>query len=150
MFFRILVPLDGSSMAEKALDPAVSMARAFGGNLRLVRVAPGMVSSDYIVDIHLHDTVIRQELVRVEEYLEKIRARYSEQALTVVTRVLEAGDPAQRILEEVQADPVDLIVLTSHGRTGITRLMLGSVAEHVARQATCPVLIVRQQESESP
>lgn len=151
MFFRILVPLDGSIRAEGALEPAVAMARAFGGNLRLVRVCPGPVSADYTVNVHLHEAVERREHAQLEQYLEEVRSRYSEQGLTVVTRLLEAGDPAERILEEVQSDPVDLIVLTSHGRTGVARFMLGSVAEHLSRRATCPVLIVRQPEvSESP
>jgi len=143
MFFRILVPLDGSTQAESALGPAVAMARAFGGTLRLVRVFPGPVSSDYVVNVHLHESVERREHEQMEQYLERVRARYSEQGLMVVTRLLEAGDPAQRILQEVQSDPVDLIVLSSHGRSGVARLLLGSVAEHIAREAPCPVLIIR-------
>ncbi len=149
MFFRILVPLDGSPRAECALEPAVAMARAFGGNLRLVRVCPGPVSADYIVDIHLHEAVAHREREQMQQYLESVRSRYSEQGLVVVTRLLETGDPARRILEEVQADPVDLIVLTSHGRSGVARLVLGSVAEHISREASCPVLIVRAGEKEA-
>lgn len=143
MFFRILVPLDGSSRAEEALEPAAALARAFGGNLRLVRVCPGPVSADYIVDVHMHQALERRERANLEQYLEKARSPYSEHGLTVVTRLLEAGDPAEQLLEEIQADPVDLIVMTSHGRSGIARFVLGSVAERISRHATCPVLIIR-------
>ena len=143
MFYRILVPLDGSLEAEAALEPAAALARAFGGNLRLVRVCPPPVSSDYIVDIHMHEAVARREHARLNEYLERVRKRYSDHGLTVVTRLLEAGDPAQQILAEVKADPVDVIVLTSHCRAGVARMLLGSVAEHISRQAPCPVLIFR-------
>jgi nucleotide-binding universal stress UspA family protein len=143
MFFRILVPLDGSKAAEAALEPAAALARAFHGNLRLVRVCPGPVSLDSIVDMQLHEAVARRERERLEKYLEKTRLKYSQSGLTVVTRLLEEGDAAQRILEEIRADPVDLVVLSSHGRTGVARLLLGSVAEHICRRATCPVLIIR-------
>lgn len=143
MFFRILVPLDGSSAAEAALEPAAAMARAFGGNLRLVRVCPGAISADYVVDVQLHEAVDRREREKMEEYLEKTRLKYSQGGLTVVTRLLDEGDAAHRILEEIKADPVDLVVLSSHGRSGVARLLLGSVAEHISRHATCPVMIVR-------
>lgn len=143
MFFRILVPLDGSAQAESALEPAATLARTFAGGLHLVRVCPGPISADYIVDVHLHEAVARREREQMEKYLEEAAARYRDQGLTVVTRLLEAGDPGERVLEDVEQHAVDLIVLSSHGRSGVARMVLGSVAEHISRKAPCPVLIIR-------
>lgn len=143
MFKSILVPLDGSPMAESALEPALAMAQAFSSNINLVRVLPRSNSADYIVDINLHQSVHQREHAQIEEYLETVALRCSKQGATVNTHLLEAGDPAERIREYTETTLTDLIVLSSHGRTGLARVVLGSVAEHISRTAVCPVMIIR-------
>ncbi|MBS2038849.1 universal stress protein [bacterium] len=148
MFSRILVPVDGSSIAEQALESAVKLAKTFGASLHLVQVAPGPVSGDYIVDVHLHEAVLRRERERLQTHLDKLGDQLTQTGLSVTTRLLEPGTPGPELVAEIERDPVDLVVMTSHGRTGVARMFLGSVAEYVARHAPCPTLIVRPKKDE--
>jgi len=145
MFKRILVPLDGSSRAEQALPAAVRIARASAGSIVLLQVvnppidygaglAPvAMITEDYV------DAVIAEE----HSYLSGIAQ--SDVCRGVRTQAeVQFGLPAQQILGVAESQAVDLIFMGSHGRTGVTRWMLGSVAEQVISQSTVPVLVVRE------
>ena len=146
MFKRILVPLDGSELAECALDPALAIARAADAELLLLSVptyhhmvAPaatgyGMVVTDQIVDLG-HDDA--------QSYLMNLvhQARCSD--CRIRTLVIE-GDVAGCIVDTAAAEKVDLIIMTTHGYSGFTRWMLGSITERVLRGAPCPVLVVRE------
>lgn len=143
MFFKILVPLDGSRHSEAALQSASFMARAFNAELKLVTVEevatpiyPGEVDPEMLVDL-------RKD---AQAYLDSRAHHLRQEGCSVSTKVLTAGPPADRILDEVQHEKTDLIVVGSHGRTGLSRLLLGSVSEKLARHAPCPVMITRLQE----
>lgn len=148
MFQRILVPLDGSAQAERAVPLAARLARATGGSLVLLRAVT-----------HSHDAIISvlQSPDKVEANLEAQHA----QAVSYLTHLantpeladlgtaLEVTDsyPAQTILSAARLEQVDSIVLCSHGTTGLTHWALGSVAQKVARQSRVPVLLLREQSS---
>lgn len=143
MFFKILVPLDGSKYSEAALQSASFMARAFNADLKLVTVEeiampiyPGEVDRQMLVDLQKDS----------QAYLDSMAHQLRQEGCCVTTVVLPPGPPADRILDEVKRERTDLIVVGSHGRTGLTRLLLGSVAEKLARHAPCPVMIARLQE----
>ncbi len=143
MFFKIVVPLDGSPCSESALRSASFMARAFNAELKLVTVEdialpiyPGEVDAEMISDVQKNH----------EAYLNRRAHELREEGCCVTIAVLKPGPPADRILDEVHRERADLIVVGSHGRTGLTRVLLGSVAEKLARQAPCPVMIARLQE----
>ncbi|MFN8613617.1 MAG: universal stress protein [Vulcanimicrobiota bacterium] len=143
MFFKIAVPLDGSAHSEAALKSASFMARAFNAELKLITVEevatpiyPGEVDPEMLVDL-------RRD---AQAYLDSRAHQLRQEGCCVTTAVLTAGPPADRILEEVQREKTDLIVVGSHGRTGLPRLLLGSVSERLARHAPCPVMIARLQE----
>ncbi len=145
MFQHILVPLDGSSMVEQALPIAARLARASGGTITLLRVNEVLAS---FVPSLSPAPVVTQELVEAELsassiYLEEIVKNDLLQGIPTRTTVA-LGIPANIILSTVEAGHCDMIVMNSHGRTGFTRWMLGSVAEKVARLSSVPVLIVRQ------
>ena len=135
---RILIPLDGSKLAEQALTQALDLTRDRDATLVLVRAAmaptwPGMDPTDH--QVH----VVRE----AEEYLE---ARKKDLAARGVHRVQTSvwyGTPAPAIVEAARAGKVDVIVMTTHGRSGLGRLVLGSVAEAVLRGTTTPILLVR-------
>jgi nucleotide-binding universal stress UspA family protein len=135
---RILVPLDGSLLAETALATAVDMARTFGARLQLLRAAqahtmPGVDPTDAEV----------KAVQEAEAYLAEVQARLARAGTTNLETTVWYGPPAVAIVEAAQFRTVDLIVMTTHGRTGLGRLILGSVAESVLRGSVTPVLLLR-------
>jgi nucleotide-binding universal stress UspA family protein len=139
-----MVPLDGSKEAEAALEQAKFLASAQQGKIVLVQSCPGPITADYGLDTLLLQPPLEQDRELVAKYLDSVKVRLEQEGLSVETRVLDSGDPAHRILEELEQRPVDLIVLTTHGRSGLSRFLMGSVAEKVARHAPCPVFLVRR------
>ncbi len=131
---KILVPLDGSTLAESAIAKAVEMAPPGGATLVLMRVAepfPGVSPTDAQIDL------IRE----AETYLAGVAARLAQQGFTKVETSVWYGPAAEAIVDA--ARKADVIVMTTHGRGGLSRLIVGSVAESVLRGTTVPILIVR-------
>jgi nucleotide-binding universal stress UspA family protein len=142
MITRILVPLDGSALAESALPVAAQLTRALGGALILFRaydVPP--------TDVPL--SVIEAQARQADTYLAEVVLRPDLVGLRVETRTL-GGAAARGILDAVQEYQADLLVMSSHGRSGFTRLALGSVAEHVIRHAPVPVLVLHRPREGEP
>jgi nucleotide-binding universal stress UspA family protein len=142
MFKRVLVPLDGSARAERALAVGARIARSSGGSLLLLRVvgtsiefwpyqAPQPGQAQRTVDASLEEA---------SKYLASTAATL--EGVPTETMAL-FGPTASTILSVAYAHDVDLIVMCSHGYTGVTRWIMGSVAEKVARHATVPILILR-------
>jgi nucleotide-binding universal stress UspA family protein len=143
MLKRILVPLDGSERARQALPVAARIARDSGGSLLLFSVLQPSVTPGWQIETSLMQAESR-EAERQERQKELAWLAGSEElrGLEVKTEVVE-DLPAQAILEKARLSAADLIVLCSHGRTGITRWALGSVAQKVARHSPIPVFILR-------
>jgi nucleotide-binding universal stress UspA family protein len=137
MFQRILVPLDGSPRAERAIPAAAHIARASGGTVILVRVigtAANLWSSD----------TTQTDLTEIERYLTEIKATSNLEG--IATEIVALSGPAAfTILHAAHASQADLIVLCRHGYRGTTRMVLGSVAEKVAYHAVVPVLILNEE-----
>ena len=145
MYRRIIVPLDGSALAEQALPQAEGLARLTGAPLHLVRVidpaGPGTLGTVVLhTDALSMQLLLEEERIAAREYLERIEqdVRDRQHAVTVEYR---QGPAAQELLAITQ--PGDLLVMATHGRGGLTRWFLGSVAEAIVRRASIPVLLVR-------
>ncbi|HUK32341.1 MAG TPA: universal stress protein [Vicinamibacterales bacterium] len=139
----ILVPLDGSALAEAALPEAVRLARALHAELILLQVVPP--PSEIIQSGTMRiavDEIWSSQRQEALAYLNCLRVR-AELAGLRVHVVAELGNPAEKILEIATARDVDRIVIATHGRTGISRWMLGSVAEKVMSGADRTVVLVR-------
>lgn len=142
-FRRLLVPLDGSADAELALAPATELASAAGARLCLVRVEPWLSAMTapygYLPDLTRMDQQVAEE---AEAYLERVRGTLPKHIAADAT-VLR-GAPAGCLTEylEEQDRPVDLTVMTTHGRGGLRRLLLGSTADRLVRSGA-PVLLLR-------
>ncbi len=135
---RILVPIDFSAGSEAALEMATSLARDSGGSLILthVEIIPlSAAGGEYLYAIPEPPT---------EELLAKLNAVAVPDSQVPVERRLLAGDPADAIIRLAETEGADMIVMGTHGRRGLTRLLMGSVAEAVVRAAPCPVLTVKQ------
>jgi nucleotide-binding universal stress UspA family protein len=142
MFTSILVPLDGSSRAERALPVAARIARAEAGGIVLFRALPlPLTSASLFGQDDSSEWLLEEEVAGATAYLDELKASQVLCDLPV-TCVVKDGDPARVILEYAEAHQVDLIVLCSHGRSNLGRWILGSVADHLARYAPMPALVV--------
>ena len=148
---KIMVPVDGSDLAEAALPHAVALAGRFHASLELVRAytpspsllaasaASSMPGTGPALDPAPFIAAGRQE---ADVYLERLAASLASDHITVSHRRLDGG-AAESIVQAARNDDIDMILMTTHGRGGIGRMVLGSVADYVLRHATCPVLLVR-------
>jgi universal stress protein A len=149
MFKRILVPLDGSKLAEKALPYAGVLAQKFEAELILVRVlqlTPEIVGGPRSMVFHQEAVEDRHE---AEGYLRDRVSQLRElHLLPARTVILENPSVAAAMIDLACQEKVDLIVMSTHGRSGLSRLVHGSVAGKVLEQAPCPVFLVKASESD--
>lgn len=144
MYRRILVPLDGSELAEQALTHAVPIAKCMGGELHLARVCLSMIYVNALGggSPDFGEQVYELDRQAAQAYVEKVSQQLTSPDLPVMTAVLE-GAVAETLVDYAQTHQIDLIVMSTHGRSGLSRWVFGSVAERVLRGAHCPTLIVR-------
>ena len=134
---KILVPLDGSRLAETALGEAIELARN-SATLVLLRAAEAArVPMADPTDAQV--TVVRE----AESYLEGVAERMRAAGVADVQTSVWYGAPGEAIVEAARVREIDLIVMSTHGRSGLGRLVFGSVAETVLRGATTPILLIR-------
>jgi nucleotide-binding universal stress UspA family protein len=151
MYRKILVPLDGSATSARGLEEATGLARVTGATLVLLHVID---TYPLAVEMATPDTwqkVIEGLRKHGEGLLERARTTVQNHGVAAIERLVEfpAGRVADAILDEAKAAECDVIVMGTHGRRGITHMMLGSDAERVVHEATIPVLLVRHPEAKS-
>jgi nucleotide-binding universal stress UspA family protein len=148
MLKRILVPLDGSPRAERAIPVAARVAQASGGSIILVRVVTTSVEfwPSPVPQPALAQIAIDADIASAEEYLEAITQSTSLANIQTETVVL-FGPTAPTILTVARSYHADIIILCSHGYTGMKRWVMGSVAQKVAQYASLPVLVLRERGS---
>lgn len=126
MYKRVMVPLDGSDLAQTALNHALDICRAFSATLVLLHVRDGRKGSP--------------EASR--RYLEFVRRRYADTGVAIELVVRE-GAVADAVVRAAEEEHIDVIAMATHGRSGLQRVVYGSVAEAVLRSSSLPVLLVR-------
>jgi nucleotide-binding universal stress UspA family protein len=143
---RILVPLDGSFLAEGALPMAVMLSKKFGCRILLVRVLDGIlvprVSSYYRYAAGLIAKAREQARKDATIYLKGHQQELRQQGIDVEILVREAS-PAEAIIDIATTEQVDLIVMSTLGLGGVARWTIGSIADKVARHSPCPVMLIR-------
>jgi nucleotide-binding universal stress UspA family protein len=137
VFHRILVPLDGSGLAEAILSDVVELATQHRADVVLLRVASAhaRIGSD-LTEAQVH------AVAEAEGYLAEKEQRLAGRGIRV-SSVVRYGQPAEEILDHARTSAIDLIAMSTHGRSGVERVLLGSVAERVLREAPVPVLLRR-------
>jgi nucleotide-binding universal stress UspA family protein len=141
---HILIPLDGSALAERAIDLAVEVGRLTHAHYTLVQVVEPVYRAFLIggaeppVDVEAESAAWKQ----ASEYLDGVATRLRGQGLTVWSET-RIGSPATAILESAAVNGADLIAMSTHGRGGVARLLMGSVADKLLRGARVPLLITR-------
>jgi nucleotide-binding universal stress UspA family protein len=136
----ILVPTDGSDGAAAAIDPAVSIARSYDARLHALSVVDPMATG-----IDVRSAVLVDELEdTARSAVEAVEERATDASISTTETAVEYGTPYRGIRSYVDANDIDLVVMGTHGRSGIERYLLGSVAEKTVRTSSVPVMTVRR------
>jgi nucleotide-binding universal stress UspA family protein len=147
MYEKILAPLDGSELSECSLQHIKAVAIGCQvPEVILIRVTEpvsSLVYSGYpeMIDGNLISRLEEQSRDQAKNYIEKIAVRLKREGINVKTTVV-SGSPADEILDYVKNNKIDLIIMSTHGKSGISRFAFGSVAEKVLRHSTVPVLVI--------
>ena len=147
MYARILVPLDGSVLAERALPHAGEIARAAGSEVILLQVVQAPLGDTPEAGQSEEENAIREAATDARAYLGKIAGRLSEEKVVRTRVIVLEASPAEGILRLARNEDVDLIVMSTHGRSGISRLLMGSVAEKVMFATQRPVMLIKPERS---
>lgn len=145
---RLVVPLDGSGMAETALPAASAVAHAFEAEVLLVWVVPTVatVSGERGAAMKLMPSaaaaLLDAEAAQAATYLERVGARLREEGVKISVEV-GRGEPIRVLLDTVAKQEIDLIVIATHGRSGISAVWAGSVTSRILRYSTRPILLIR-------
>lgn len=134
-FDHILITLDGSNLAERIIEPALELAAGFGSRITLLQIRSDRDETG------AGPNKVNQADGRRDSYLDKIRARYAERGLVIGTAV-GTGSPAAAILAHVAEKDVDLVAMSTHGRSGLRKLVFGSVTEKVLCDCENAMLVV--------
>ncbi|PIV07357.1 MAG: universal stress protein [Syntrophobacterales bacterium CG_4_8_14_3_um_filter_58_8] len=145
MYQKVLVPLDGSELAECALDHVKNLVKEGSvGEVTLLNVVKVDIAWAELYGQHFDISVMREALfATARNYLAKIESRLGSEGVKVKTEFLEANRPAEAITNYAKKNGTDMIVIATHGYTGMKRLMLGSVALSVLHDSHIPVLLIR-------
>jgi nucleotide-binding universal stress UspA family protein len=144
---RMLVPLDGSALAERALPLAVSVARATQASVTLARViqasAWGGPRLGDLIAPQVITEMLEDEAREARRYLDGVANRLRTRQIAAVSTIILYGEPGAALLEAERTAQADLVVMATHGRTGLGRATMGSVADHMLRKGQAPVLLAR-------
>ncbi len=148
VFPHMVIPLDGSDLAEEVLKPASALARLMVADVTLLQAIPPVFAGGYDAGILMAPPPNVAEVTdcmkeAADKYLGDVASRLRAEGLKVTIHVAVEEYPVEAILEAVEGKPNSLVALASHGRGGVRRLLLGSVADKVVRSANVPVLVVR-------
>ncbi|MCL4504483.1 MAG: universal stress protein [Chloroflexi bacterium] len=142
MYKRILVPLDGSTVAEAILPQAQMLAECGGAEIVLLSVIPHPNYDYFIPEPALASAAHENQANECRAYLKRIADRLAGSGLQVRTELCD-GPVAEAILDYADSTGADLIAMSTHGRSGLGRWLMGSIAERVMHTAKVPVLLVR-------
>jgi len=143
-FHRILVPLDGSPLAEQALPEAVALAQATGAELLLLQVIQALDKENERILFKNEaeaQAAVAQWQTSAETYLHQVAQPIQVQKVACVCRAL-AGNVVETIIDTAETAGIDLLVISTHGRSGLRRWFYGSVTNKVLRGVSCPLLVI--------
>jgi nucleotide-binding universal stress UspA family protein len=141
----VLVPLDGSPRAEAALAPAAAVARLYNAELQLVQVVAPVV---LVTEPPTLPTGLDEELTAIrkdaaQDYLDDLAGQLRTEGVAATAMAVLGAGAAATLLELTRPGQIDLVAIATHGRSGVPRLVLGSVADKLVRAAESPVLVCR-------
>ncbi|MDO9229733.1 MAG: universal stress protein [Syntrophales bacterium] len=146
---KILVPTDFSEDSDLAFRMALSVAVTYQARIFLLHVISNTVQqnlADYCLDQGIVARVLSESIVFSNEKLQEVIDKNQQSGDIKVIPDVRKGQPYEEILKEASERKIDLIVIASHGKTGLQKYFIGSVTEKVMKEAKCPVLLIRSQE----
>ncbi len=148
-YTKVLVPLDTSDWAERALPHASEIARANNAELVLLHVIQTH-TSEYTPQVTLAgmDELSDQNTAQVKAYLQGLRNQLKIEGVKAHYAIVESRKPAETICEFASEEDIDLIVMSTHGRTGLARFLFGSIAHKIMQTVRVPVMLVRPEHAE--
>jgi len=144
MYKKILVPLDGSALAEVVLTHAKALAYSEGAEIVLLRVAANPALEFAFADPALAQSAVNQFEAEAQKYIDDLIANLKNDGYQV-SGILAEGPIAEMILQVSEDIKADTIAMSTHGRTGPTRWLIGSIADRVVRSSKVPVMLIRPQ-----
>jgi nucleotide-binding universal stress UspA family protein len=148
---RVLIPLDGSTLSEAAIEPALELGALFGASFTLLRVVPYPIGAgSYLPNtIQTNASMLEEAKEAARAYLERVRTSLEDGSREIDWDVVVNRQPARGILDYAATNNADLVSIATHGRSALGRTLLGSTADKVIRGAHTPILIVRPVEEEA-
>lgn len=143
---NILVPTDFSKYSDVALDKAVDIATQYKAKIYLLHVITEHIRrcvADYCLDLQLVKQLEKQSIKGAKDKLKTVADAIAKEKGVAISIVIKEGVPQEVILSEQKAKKIDLIVIASHGKTGILKHLIGSVADKVVKGSKCPVIVVK-------
>lgn len=144
LFQNILVPYDGSKCASRAFEIATDMAKKYNSNLVVLSV----ISNPYHIgtwftDYRFGASILKRDKKTATEALSKLESIAKKRGVDIGTAILESNSVVKKLVSFAKSKKIDLIVMGTHGRTGLDKLIMGSVAGGVSQRVSCPVFLVR-------
>jgi nucleotide-binding universal stress UspA family protein len=144
---RILIPLDGSELAELVLEPATALGSLMDAEYALIRSVEASslpVGSPFVAELRaVEQRRLEERKTEAQAYLDKVAERLRAKAFRIQTHIVVGESAAAAVLDVVRSQNIDLVVIATHGRSGFKRLLLGSVADKIVRGTLTPVLVYR-------
>ncbi|MFO7822063.1 MAG: universal stress protein [Lentisphaeria bacterium] len=145
---KILCPVDFSAYSKHAVEYAIAFAKQYDAEIKLIHAVESPSTAFGYADLEIPEPELVDEFrEQAEKQLIELTEALQERQ-TRVSQLLVFGKPFTEIIEEAANWPADMIILGTHGRSGLEHLLIGSVAEKIVRKANCPVLTVRHPEHE--
>ena len=144
MYFKnVLLPYDGSKYSKKASKIAIDVAKKYNSNLTILNCISGFYTGRWYVDNRIADEQFQKEYQMIKNELKKLQEKADAQGVKTKIIVKETPKIVKKIEDFAKENKIDMIVMGSHGRTGLDKIVLGSVTEKTIRKVNCPVLVVK-------
>ncbi len=144
LFQNILVPYDESKCSLRAFKIATEMAKKFNSKLTVVTVILEFYHTRSLyANVRYEEILLKKQRDSAKNALSKIQTNAKKQGIDVAIDVLESNSVVKQIASIAKSKKIDLIIMGTHGRTGLYKLILGNVANGVSQRVSCPVLLVR-------
>ena len=143
LFKNILVPFDLSSTSNQAFKVALDIAQKYDSKITLITCVEGDAWHHKFYDARADAALLKQQTKVAKKYMEKLEASANKAGIKIKLQILKSTSVAKDIATFAKSRKIDLIVMSSHSRTGLDKLILGSVANGVVQRSTTPVLLIK-------